>query len=172
MFDNAALNMKRRGLSACGLGALDLTINKSNFLVGEAPGYSVSGAAINAPILWSSTKNGLPSGENLSDYGHKTDAMGVWSAPGGNWTTDQVGQWTKSVKVGDETDTVLFSVLSQGGAQHVTPGSGTAVTPAPKVVDEPGFFDGDVDLFGYRIPKLAAYGGGALLAYLLFIKKK
>lgn len=156
-------------MNGCGLGALDLAINKSTFVVGEAPGYSVSGAAIDSPILWSSVRNGLPTGENLTDYGHKTDAMGVWSAPGGNWTAEHVGQWSKSVKVGDEVDSVIFQVLPTSGASNST--NAPSNVPVIQPATSPGFFDGDVDLFGYKIPKIAAYGGGALALYLLLKKK-
>lgn len=168
MFHNQAIR-RRSGLSACGLGALDLTINKTTFLPGEAPGYSVSGAAISSPILWSSQKNGAPTGENLSDYGHRTDAMGVWSAPGGNFSAEQIGQWSKTVKVGDETDSVVFTVLPSSGASNST----NAPTNAPitQAAQAPGFLDGDIDLFGYKIPKVAAYGGGALALWLLLKKK-
>jgi len=167
MFYNQAIQ-RRRGLSGCGLGALDLAISKSTFIVGEAPGYSVSGAPINSPILWSSQRNGAPTGENLTDYGHRTDAMGVWSAPGGNWTAEQIGQWSKTAKVGDEVDSVIFSVLPSSGAQTLPATTTTTTTTTPKA---DGFFDGDVDLFGYKVPKLAAYGGGALAIWLLFKKK-
>jgi hypothetical protein len=150
---------------ARGLGALDLLINKSTFVVGEAPGYSISGAAINAPVLWSSTKDGLPTGENQSDYGHKTDAVGVWAGPGGNWTVDQAGQWTKTVKVGDETDTVSFQVLP----------SPADPKPTVQYVTVPGksLFSGDtIDLFGWQLSKTTVLVGGAIIAYLLFFKKR
>lgn len=173
MITNAALIQRRRQLSGCGLGALDLAINKSTFIVGEAPGYSVSGAAVNSPVLWSSVRNGLPTGENLTDYGHKTDAMGVWSAPGGNWTAEHIGQWSKSVKVGDEVDSVVFQVLPAAGASSSTnaPTNAPITTTTTTTQKADGFLDGEIDLFGYKVPKIAAYGGGALLAYLLFKKK-
>lgn len=165
---NTVAQARLRGL--CGLGALDLLINKSTFLVGEAPGYSISGAAINAPILWSSTKNGLPTGETLSDYGHKTDGVGVWAQAGGNWTVDQVGQWTKTAKVGDETDSVVFQVLPAGGGQQTTGGTVyVPVSSAPKPL--PSAHD-TINLLGYDLPAWAVYGGAALAAYLLFFKKK
>ena len=149
---------------ARGLGALDLLINKTNFTVGEAPGYSVSGAGINAPILWSSTRNGLPTGENLSDYGHKTDGVGVWGGAGGNWTIDHTGQWTKTVKVGEETDSVVFQVLP----------SPSDPRPTVQYVTVPGAAQANsdtIDLFGYQLPKMAVYIGAAIGAYLLLKKK-
>ena len=171
MFQHRNAQQRYHQLSGCGLGALDLAINKSTFVVGEAPGYSVSGGAINAPILWSSVRNGLPTGETLTDYGHKTDSMGVWSQAGGNWTAEHVGQWSKSVKVGDEVDSVVFQVLPASGTQTTTtPAPTPTTTPAPPKAS--GFFDGTIDLFGYELPKAAVYIGGALAAYLLFFKKR
>lgn len=168
MFNPLATARRIHGLS--GLGALDLTINKSSFLVGEAPGYSVSGGAINAPLLWNSTKNGEPTGENDTDYGHKTDNVGVWTGAGGNWTTDQIGQWTKTVKVGGETDSVVFQVLPTSGQTNNT--GGTVYVPISRPSTPLLNANDTIDLFGYQVPKMYAYIGGAVLAYLLFFKKR
>lgn len=153
---------------ARGLGALDLQINKGIFSVSEAPFYTVTGAAPDAAVLWSSTRDGLPTGETLTDYGHRTDGVGVWSQAGGNWTIDHIGQWTKTVKVGGETDTVAFQVLPVPGVaspavQTVTVPGATQVPVAPA--------DDTIELFGYQLPRMAVYIGGGLLAYLLLRKK-
>ena len=164
---NSLAQARLRGL--CGLGALDLQINKASFLVGEAPGYSVSGGAINAPLLWSSTRGGAPTGENDSDYGHKTDTVGVWTGAGGNWATDQTGQWSKTVKVGGETDSVVFQVLPPGG-QSTT--GGTVYVPVPSPNRPLPSVNDTINLFGYELPAWAVYGGAALAVYLLVFKKK
>jgi hypothetical protein len=177
MFNNVALNQRRRGFSGCGLGALNLAINKSNFVIGEAPGYSITGAPINAPILWSSTRNGLPTGENQSGYGQSTDGLGVWSGSGGNFTIDQQGYWTKTATVGDESGTVAFQVLPQGGSQTVpyTPPSGVLIgggMQVPKATANDGWLSGDFDLGGYKIPKIAAYAAVGFIAFTMMGKRK
>lgn len=165
---NSLAQARLRGL--CGLGALDLQINKASFLVGEAPGYSVSGGAINAPLLWNSTKNGAPTGENDSDYGHKTDQVGVWTGAGGNWTTDQIGQWTKTVKNGGEIDSVVFQVLPTSGQSNTT--GGTVYVPVPSPSRPLPSVNDTINLLGYELPAWGVYGGAALAIYLLFFKKK
>lgn len=153
-----------------GLGALDLLMNKSNYTVGEAPFFTVTGGTPEMPVLWSSTKNGLPTGEANTDYGHKTDAVGVWSGAGGNWTNENVGQWTKSVKIGSEVDTAAFQVLPAG--VQSTGGGNVYIPPSQQQRNQPGFFDEEMNLFGYDLPKWLVYGAGAGLLYWTFFKKK
>lgn len=174
MITNTALikRQRRAGLNGCGLGALDLAINKSAFVVGEAPGYTVSGAAINSPVLWNSTKNGLPTGENLSDYGHKTDGVGVWSSSGGAWLPEHQGYWTKTVSVGGETDTVSFQVLPQSGNQPLSTGGSLPRAQVAQSPQSEGWLTGDFDLGGYKIPKIAAYAAIGFLAFTMLGKRR
>lgn len=161
-----AMHGRARGLGNCGLGALDLLINKTLFNVGEAPMYTVIGATPNAAVLWNSTQNGLPTGENKSDYGHKTDSVGSWSAAGGNWVPAHAGTWTKSVSVGDEVDTVAFTVLPQGATTQPV---ASIPYPSSNTVNQSS--SDDIDLMGFKVPRTAAYIGGALLAFYLLKKK-
>ncbi len=174
MITNATLNQRRRGLAGCGMGALSLAMNKSNFLVGEAPGYSIAGAQAAQPVFWSSTKNGLPTGENLSGYGHTTDAQGVWAGVGNQWTNEQQGAWTKTATVGGESATVAFQVMPQSGGQPTTTGTPVIVqttTPAAQPTTN-GWLTGDFDFGGYKIPKVAAYAAAAFVVYTMFGRKR
>lgn len=148
-----------------GLGALLLSINKPAFLVGEAPTYTIQGAAPNTEILWSSTKGGNSTGENATDYGQKTDANGVLTGSGSPWQSNDIGAWTKTAKVGDEISTVAFAVNPNSPPATLPPGYvypvGTVQAPAADTVN----------LFGTQVSKPIFYGGLALLAVLLLKKK-
>src|ERR1700720_1237296 len=53
-----------------------LTVNHPVYTVGQAPVYTISGALPNTRILWSSTLNGVSTGEVNAYYGQNTDATG------------------------------------------------------------------------------------------------
>jgi hypothetical protein len=91
---------------------VQVSVDKAVYLVGQAPLYTVTGPP-NTPILWSSTRNGVSTGEVDAYYGQQTDASGNWSGYGGAWEPGHVGSWTKSVRVGDQTATVGFTVQAQ-----------------------------------------------------------
>lgn len=160
----------KRVRSFRGLGAIDLLVNKSVFSVGEAPMYSVTGAVPNADIAWSSTRDGLPTGENQSTYGQKTDALGVWGGAGSPFSPTQVGTWTKTASIGGANDTASFQVLPLA-----TTGAGANVVLVPSGNQKPaaqaGWLDGDIEILGVKIPKAAAYAGGALIAWMVLKKK-
>lgn len=167
--------LAKRMRSCRGLGALDLLMNKTSYVAGESPWYSITGAQPDSEVHWSSTKNGLPTGENDAYYNHNTNAAGVWSGAGGAWTNEQVGQWTKTVQVGNESDSITFQVLPAGVTS--TPGGGNVYVPPSqqqqqKPSNQPGFFDETIDLFGYDLPKWAVYAVGAGAIYWTFFKKK
>jgi Peptidase family M23 len=88
-----------------------LSMDKSTYLVGEAPLYTVRNAAPDAPIYWSSTRNGVSTGESNAFYGHYTDADGNFTAYGGTWQDTHTGTWTKTVSIGGRTSTFQFSVI-------------------------------------------------------------
>jgi hypothetical protein len=80
------------------------------YTVGDSTTYSVNCAPANSPIYWSSTKNGLPTGEDHVYYGQNTDANGYWSGAGSPWTADYLGHWMKFAQVGASSVSVSFDV--------------------------------------------------------------
>jgi len=92
-------------------GAPVLSIDKTIYYVGENPVYQVTGAEPNSDIFWSSTLDGVSTGEVNSGYGHKTDANGNFIVEGGTWTSDHVGVWEKWAMInGKESNKVTFTV--------------------------------------------------------------
>jgi hypothetical protein len=79
-----------------------VTLNKTAFTVGEPAVYTVTGPP-GAPIYWSSTKDGVSTGENYSFYGHYLDGNGIFTAYAGDWGGSTVGSWVKYVHVGTQT---------------------------------------------------------------------
>ena len=77
-------------------------LNKTAFTVGDEAQYTVTGPP-GAPIFWSSSKNGVSTGEHYSFYGHYLDANGMWSTWAGTWPASAVGSWVKYVHVGTQT---------------------------------------------------------------------
>lgn len=176
----ARIYRKRSGISdnanfplpyARGFGALGLGINKTQFLVGDAPTYVITGAAPNTPVLWSSTKNGIGTGETQSNYGQVTDANGNLTGSGGAWTSNDLGTWTKTATVGNENFTVTFSVVPLTATTaaagnwypyYSLPGS-RAAAPAASA--------STINIAGYDIPSWVVYAGGLLLAWKFLGKK-
>lgn len=70
------------------------------YAVGDATTFTVNCAPPNSPIYWSSTKNGVSTGEVHVYYGQNTDANGHWSGSTGAWTSAYLGHWTKTAQVG------------------------------------------------------------------------
>lgn len=161
VFQTALAGGMRRGL-----GALALSLNKSLFRVGEAPSYAISGATPNSAISWSSTRDGQSTGENQSSYGQTADANGVWSGSGNTWTSDQLGWWTKTASANGENATQTFQVVPAVSASAAP--IGAAAQPAQSA----SWWSGSTSVLGYDVPTWALYGGAALLAYVLFLKKR
>jgi hypothetical protein len=81
------------------------------YAVGDTTTYSINCAPANSPIYWSSTKNGVSTGEVNAYYGQNTDANGHWSASASSpWTSASLGHWTKTAKVGTNSVVVAFDV--------------------------------------------------------------
>jgi Peptidase family M23 len=89
-----------------------LTMDRTTYSVGDVPLYTVRNAPPNAPIYWSSTRNGVSTGEVNAFYGQYTDANGNFSAYGGAWRDIDPGTWTKTVSIGGQTSTFGFSVIA------------------------------------------------------------
>src|SRR6185436_8644366 len=120
----------------------------------------------NSPIYWSSTLNGVPTGENLAFYGHYTDYNGIWGATGGAWQSSHVGGWTKTAYIGNGNAlplTVSFQVIPS-----------TELVAPPGVITVLNNFSNRAGIYHWTSKsliddganKLAAIGGHAL--HLLF----
>ena len=158
-----------------GFEGINLGINKQAFLVGDAPNYSITGAAPNTPVLWTSTKNGLPTGENLSQYaGQTTDANGNSTGSGGVWTSNDIGTWTKTATVGNENFTVSFTVAPLGATSSGS-ASGQLIPyyslPGQRVSSAAASSD-NINVFGYNVPRTPSYIAVAALAFYLVKGKK
>ena len=80
------------------------------YAVGDATTYSIHCAPPNSPIYWSSTKDGVGTGEVQVYYGQNTDANGHWSAATSPWTAAYLGHWTKTAQVGANSVSVAFDI--------------------------------------------------------------
>lgn len=80
---------------------ITFTVDRSNYLSGEGTHYRISGAPPNTPIFWSSTRNGISTGETNAYYDHVTDENGNWEATGGAFDAETMGgSWTKEARIG------------------------------------------------------------------------
>ncbi len=96
-----------------------LSIDKTSFATGETPHYTVSHAAPNSPIYWSSTRNGAGTGESNAFYGQYTDGNGNWSGTGAAWTNNDAGSWTKTVTVHGQNSSVAFQVTVPAACGYI-----------------------------------------------------
>jgi|HubBroStandDraft_3_1064219.scaffolds.fasta_scaffold01537_3 hypothetical protein len=87
-----------------------LALDKGVYAAGDAPRYTLTGAAPNSPIYWSSWLNGASTGETNAYYQQNTDANGNWSAFGGQWSAGNAGTWVKQAGVGGSSVAVTFEV--------------------------------------------------------------
>lgn len=150
--------------SLMGAIGMALAMDKSTYRVGDSPVYRVTGAIPGSQIVWSSWKNGQPTGEYQASYGDTVDANGTAEITGGAFTDDDKGQWQKIALIlkddgsFDVSNTASFSVVAASAAQ---PGTQPPVSSG-------SFLDGDVELpvIG-RVPKVGALIGAGIGLYLL-----
>jgi len=88
-----------------------LCVNRQSYAVGEFTTYTITNAPPNSPIFWSSWKDGVSTGEENANYGHRTNASGQWSATAGMWEMAHVGLWKKQATVGGRSFVVSFRVM-------------------------------------------------------------
>lgn len=100
--------MARNGLAVvAGLGNLagqvpvSITIDSTRQRVGQAPIYRITGAPPGQGVLWTSYRNGEPTGEKDDFYGHTIEANGTLEIKGEPWTSDQDGRWQKQILIND-----------------------------------------------------------------------
>lgn len=150
-------------LGALGAIGLSLFTDKTTYLVGEKPIFSLVGAVPGSTIAWTSFKDGEPTGEYNATYGGQAiGANGTAELEGGAWTEDQIGSWQKQVAVIAPDGTispaqVFFNVRSAAAAPAPAPASSAS-----------GFWSGSFTIGGARIPNLLALG---VVAFFLLKKK-
>jgi len=101
--------------------------DKAQYHIGENITYAVTGPP-NQQIRWTSTINGLPSGESDAYYGHTTDADGVFTVTV-PWTDPRGGTWTEQITIGGQTAQISFEAV--GWTQR--PGAHLDVAPNGQV---------------------------------------
>ncbi len=101
--------------------SVTLTATPNPVCIGALTTYSIT-STVNGPIVWTSTFNGQPTGENNSYPGQNLtpqNGVYVWSAVGDYWGDHfhsgnplaDVGTWTKTATInGVQSNTVTFQV--------------------------------------------------------------
>lgn len=97
-----------------------LSIDSPTQIVGKQPIYRIVGALPGAPVYWSSEKDGKATGEVRNIWG-TVDANGTLEITGGNWRTEDVGNWRKEIEIANPDGTtsnasVYFTVIPQQAA--------------------------------------------------------
>lgn len=146
-----------------------LSIQPTVAQVGSASVYRVNGGPPGASIVWSSTLDGVNTGENMSNYGQFLDAAGNFAATGDPWRTNEIGAWTKTVTAAmpdgsTESAVVSFTVVAAGSSSAASSG---AVTPSASVSSPSGFLGGSTNILGHSVPNVALLGGAVLLVLAL-----
>ncbi|MDP9120092.1 MAG: hypothetical protein M3O15_01795 [Acidobacteriota bacterium] len=149
-------------------GAID-SISLPTYTIGQAPTYTVTGAPPNAPIYWSSTRNGNDTGEDFLSYGQTTDGAGNWSTTGGAWSAGMEGRWVKTASFGSPSSaaphaSMIFQVISSCDLFPAAGGAAAANSFSAHV----GTYDWPINrcLIDDGANKLAAIGGHVI--HLLF----
>ena len=96
------------GIAAPGVPAVQLTVDRTSFVVGESPVYTVVGGP-SAPIQWSGARNGAVVERDI-DLGHTTDGTGRWTGSWHQWQPGQEGDWIRYARVGGRLATVSMTV--------------------------------------------------------------
>jgi hypothetical protein len=168
--------------------AMNLVVTPNTQGVGGTQVFQITGGPPGAALAWSSTLNGVPTGEDHSMYaGQNLDSNGSWSAaiqwPAVLNGKSTIGEWEKIVYAyppdmsAPWSQKVDFAIV-QG--QQSAPGSlpypsqvgtipgGTGATPTPSPTSTPAasgssFLSGSITIGGVSIPNVALLAGGALL---------
>ena len=120
--------------------SVTLSINLGTFCiyskndgVNQTPVYSVNGSSNLAgeDILWSSTKNGVSTGESNDYYNQKLDASGHYvstndSQPTRPWNNSDIGNWTKTASIFNSS---VITATSQPVSFVVKDCSGATTNP-------------------------------------------
>lgn len=151
---------------------LSLSTDKSLYKVGEIPTYIIHGGSPNGGIAWTSYKNGAPTGEFQAFYGQTLDVGGNATLPaGGPWTEDYIGTWEKELLIVGTDGSFDIAQTTFRVAPQTAMTTQTPVLQAPATQSQPGFFEGNTNLFGLidiPFPPFVVYGGLVLLAVMMF----
>jgi hypothetical protein len=120
------LAAKLNGETMLGLLTLALRTDKSSYLVGEKPVYTLQNAQPGSVVKWTSFKDGQPTGEYEENYGGIIGNIGGAELTGGPWTEAQAGRWQKIAVVfapdgSRSTAEVFFNVQPTASAVTTTP---------------------------------------------------
>ena len=97
-----------------GTGLTTLSADKAVYEAGQSAVYTVSGKP-NHPILWSSWKDGVSTGEVDANYGQVTDAAGNWTGTLGPWQPGDVSSnYEKQAKVDGKTARIRLEIVPIG----------------------------------------------------------
>jgi hypothetical protein len=92
------------------LAPVTVTVDKARYAVGEKTTYTITGLP-GASVVWSSTRDGIPTTELDADYGQKVGPLGtVALVSDPPWDASQVGTWVKQVSVAGRVAQVTFVV--------------------------------------------------------------
>lgn len=183
-----------RGLGASASIPISLTIDNPVQQVGREGHFRISNAPPNAKIYWTSFQNGQYTGEENAYYGDNTQSNGSADLP---WTPapQHAGDWIKIVLIQDSEGKNYYGQTQfrvvPSDVQQPTAGSSFLPTYTGYAQDSGGsvfgtsipsqgaptgagssFLSGSISIAGIQIPKVVAYGGGALLLFQFFGKKR
>lgn len=136
---------------------ISLTIDSPVQVVGKQPIYRITNASPKAQTYWSSSKDGVSTGELRAAYGQTIEDNGSLEVVGGVWTDANVGRWRKEVEVPNadgstSTAEVYFTVVP------------AQTTQAPVLNTQASFFSTPLfKLGGYDVTPLTVIGAGAAL---------
>lgn len=115
---------------------ITLTIDSQIQVVGKQPTYRITNATPGAQTYWSSEKDGKSTGELRAAYGNAIEANGSLEITGGNWRTDDVGNWRKEVEIANpdgsvSTASVYFQVVPAQSVQTPVINSNSSFLSTP-----------------------------------------
>jgi uncharacterized repeat protein (TIGR01451 family) len=123
----------------CGGGAeeFNLSITPSEVCVGNQSNVVISNASSNLngkQIFWTSTKNGQPTGEDMSGY-NQYISNGGWSGASGTWNSSHAGNWVKTATIGNTSRSASFIV--KDCSNPVDSRFSLSITPNPVCITNP-----------------------------------
>jgi|GEM_PF-3215666 len=118
---------------------VSLSIDSKTFCVyrdgsqdNDRPFYTVQASQnlANAKVVWSSTQNGKPTGEENASYQHRLDSNAFWDGYGHPWRIQDIGRWTKTASITKDFNSI--SAVSNKVSFEVKD-----CTPKPQKCEDP-----------------------------------